>query len=79
MLILSAARRLPTRQGISKLFEPVFQPSKLKIVVENPDDSSFRIEVVTEIETGTYRDKGRDDFVLGTVMQGMRIHSELIY
>ena len=55
------------------------KPSKLKTVIENPDDSSFRMEVVTEIETGPYRDNVGDDFVLGTVKQGMRIHFELIY
>jgi hypothetical protein len=54
------------------------KPSKLKTVIENPDDSSFRMEVVTEIMTGLFEDK-RDDFVLSIVKQGMMIHFELIY
>ena len=31
------------------------KPSKLKIVVDNPDNSPFKMEVVTEIEAGPYK------------------------
>ena len=56
------------------------KPSKLKIVVENPDDSSFKMEVVTEIEAGPYKSKKiADSDLLLAAMEGKIIHFDLIY
>ena len=56
------------------------KPSKLKIVVGNPDDDSFKMEVVTEIEAGPYKSKKiADSDLLLAAMEGKMIHFELIY
>ena len=53
---------------------------KLKIFVGNPDDSSFKMEVVTEIETGPYKSRKISDCdLLLTAMYWKMIHFELIY
>ena len=56
------------------------KPSKLKIVVENPDNSPFKMEVVTEIEAGPYKSMklAASDLLLAP-MEGKMIHFELIY
>ena len=56
------------------------KPSKLKIVVENPDDSSFKMEVVTEIEAGPYKSKKiADSDLLLAAMERKIIHFDIIY
>ena len=56
------------------------KPSKLKIVVGNPDDTSFKMEVVTEIDAGPYKLKNiADSDLLLAPMEGKMIHFELIY
>ena len=54
---------------------------KIKLVIDSPDDNtSYKMEVVTDIETGPYNSKiiGESDFVLPSLV-GKKIQFELIY
>ena len=58
-----------------------FKPSKMKIVVDTPEDPSFKMEVITVIGEGPYRAKRMADHdVILAVRKGeSRLSFELIY
>ena len=67
--------------GMEASNHSLFKPSKMKIVVDTPEDPSFKMEVITVIGEGPYRAKkmADHDVVLAVRKGESRLSFELIY
>ena len=59
----------------------IAMPAKMKMVVEDPEDASIKLEVITEIDNGPYRSKKivDHDVVLGDLKKKNIVRFEIIY